>query len=131
VVSVPVTGRVSRGQRACGPFAVGAGQDQERDMFRNTLITTTAAVMLAVPAFAVPEAGDRELTLGAIGSNDRDFHSGGFNLNGDVGYYITDAWQVSARQSISYAEINSSSTSLLSTGAALDYHFDMGQFRPF
>ncbi len=101
-------------------------------MIRNTLIaTTTAAALLAAPSFAAPQAGDRELILGASGSNDRGFHSGGFNLNGELGYYVTDEWLVSARQSIDYADASGGSTSILGTGAAIDYHFDFGQFRPF
>ena len=79
-----------------------------------------------------PEAGDWELTLGGTGSNDKDFDNGSFAASGSVGYYFTRALELSVRQSVSYADTEFGDSRWNgSTRLALDWHFDLGRFRPF
>ena len=51
---------------------------------------------------AQPAAGEWEITLGGGGIADRDFHNGGFNVDGSLGYYFTDNWELSLRQDMGY-----------------------------
>ena len=77
-----------------------------------------------------PAAGDWELTLGGSGSNDNDFDAGGFGVNTSIGYFMTEAWEISVRQSLNYSDFGDSSWNG-ATRAALDYHFDLDRVRPF
>ena len=99
------------------------------------VLTATAAAQAQEQDFTAdgygPEQSDWELILGASGSNDKDFESGSFNLNAEVGYYVTDTVAAGLRQSIGYAESGDDSVSTLSSALFADYHFDMGAFRPF
>jgi hypothetical protein len=79
-----------------------------------------------------PEAGEWELTLGGSGVNDKDFRAGAFALNGSIGYYITRPLEISVRQGLTFADSEvTDSVWNGSTRLALDYHFDLGRFRPF
>ncbi|MFP4143835.1 MAG: outer membrane beta-barrel protein [Phycisphaeraceae bacterium] len=97
------------------------------------------AALIAAPAFAQedvsafgPEKGDWQLTLGGAGSNDNDFDTGDFSVNGTLGYFYTDEWKVSLRQSASWnggegVEDQDNYETLI----AANYFFDMGRWQPF
>jgi outer membrane protein W len=80
-----------------------------------------------------PEKGDWEVQLGAGGSNDADFENGGFNVDGTLGYYVTDNLEVALRQSVSYNDTGGESSWNGTTRAAVDYHFPLldNRLRPF
>jgi hypothetical protein len=110
--------------------------------FRSMMVGTLAVGLLGVGTATAqdraavgeygPIAGDWEFLLNAGGSNDRRFTSGGFNLNVEAGYYVTDEVLVSLRQNVNWADQpGSGSSSVLGTGVGVDYHFDFGQWRPF
>lgn len=109
-------------------------------MLRNALCVTLGTLMATGVATAQeeysadgfgPEAGSWELILGAGGSNNKDFDSGGFNLNAELGYYFTPAIEAGLRQGVTYAETDGDSASSLATSVFADYHFDFGALRPF
>ena len=80
---------------------------------------------------AQPETGDWEFTLGGSGSADQEFDSGGFGLNGSVGYFFNPNLELGLRQSLNY---NSEADNEFagSTRAAVDWHFtQLGKFVPF
>ena len=78
-----------------------------------------------------PSEGDWELTLGGSGSNDNSFDSGAGGLNGSIGYFFSDALELSLRQDLSLSDLGGSSSWSAGTRMALDYHFDLGRTRPF
>jgi hypothetical protein len=104
-------------------------------MNKLCLLTTAALMLGTMPAMGqefdpAPTEGTWELALGGSGSSDEDFDNDTFNLNVDVGYYLSPAVAVGVRQTIGFADIGDSSWNGSTTGF-IDYHFDVGQFRPF
>lgn len=104
-------------------------------MLRKLLCVAVVA-LLASPALVKAEfqAGDWELTLGANGSNSADFD--GFNAGGNasIGYFFTPELELALRQSLNYTDLTGGGEGAAWNGTtrlALDYHFDMGQWRPF
>ena len=77
-----------------------------------------------------PDAGSWELILGGSGSNDKDFDTGSFDLNAELGYYFPPELEAGLRQGIGFIEADDSS-SAFSTAVFADYHFDFGAVRPF
>src|SRR6478672_6784010 len=68
------------------------------------------------------DAGNWELTLSGQGTNDRDFNSTSFGVNGSIGYFFTDNLEVAVRQNVQYSDIGVSKGSAWngSTDIALD-----------
>ena len=103
---------------------------------RKALFTfAMAAALTATPAFAQegvgPSAGDYELLLGAGGSNDNDFESSTFNLDGTLGYYFTDRLEGVLRQTADYNDTQGGDKWAGSTRIGAAYHFDLQSVRPF
>jgi hypothetical protein len=76
----------------------------------------------------IPREGSREITFSGSGESDRKFDNGSLSLEGSYGFYFTDRWLLSLRQSIN--NVGSSDW----TGASLvaaDYHFLDSALRPF
>lgn len=71
-----------------------------------------------------------EFILGGSGSNDKDFDTGGFNVNAELGYYFTPELYVAVRQGLGFTDFGDSSWSGSTTGA-FDYHFNFDRLRPF
>ncbi len=105
------------------------------------LLTTT----LAVPVFAQtqrnnttvnnwgPEAGDWEFSLGGGGTNDKNFDNGGFNVDAELGKYLTDDFAVAVRQSWNYTEVSGDSVWSATSRVAIDYYIPLfdDHLRPF
>src|SRR5438270_3227586 len=95
--------------------------------YRNYLLIALLAIwsvpVLRAQTLFGPQAGDWELTLGGGGSNDKNFNSGSFALNGSVGYYFTTQLELSVRQGASYSNFGGSAWDG-STRLAFDYNFD-------
>lgn len=105
---------------------------------RYLCTTLLAAALTASPAFAQeelndfgPDQGDWELALSGSGNNDEEFEVGDASINFDLGYYLTEEWIASFRQSASYADTGEDHATNASTRVALDYQFDTGNLRPF
>jgi len=91
---------------------------------------------LALPAAAqerfTPSDDEWELTFTGTGSNDKDFDNGSYGISGALGYYLTENTEFVLRQNFSYIRSDSlGSDNILSTRAALDYHFGDSRMRPF
>ncbi|HEY8667848.1 MAG TPA: hypothetical protein VIL86_14365 [Tepidisphaeraceae bacterium] len=92
--------------------------------------------VLVVPAlaFAQPKAGQFELTLSGVGSNDKEFRSGSAGVNLGLGYFATQNAEISIRQSVSYSDSDQSGGGTSwdgSTRVAFDWHFDLDRWQPF
>lgn len=97
---------------------------------RLSLIAALAILSVSSLAFANFSEGNKELTLSGSGNNDNDFENGSIGLAGSFGYFLTDAFEVGVRQSFNWADAGESSWAA-STRAFADFHFDLGQWRPF
>jgi opacity protein-like surface antigen len=106
-------------------------------MLRKLLVAAFGLAL--VPAVAHAQKSDNdygfnqgnwELTLAGQGENDKNWESTSINVQGSLGYFFTDAMEVSVRQTIGFEDLTGSSLDGQTT-AAFDYHFDLGQFQPF
>ena len=99
---------------------------------KSTILAAAAFGLMGVGASAVQAApapeNKWELTLAGIGTNDTDFDTTAFSVQGTLGYYLDEAsqHQVNVRQGIIYSDLAGSALSG-STAVGYDYHFDMGQ----
>ena len=96
---------------------------------------TTADVSYAStdPALFGPHRGSFEITLGGNGISDKDADDTAGGLSGSFGYYLNDALEAVARQSLNYSNPDVGGAAWNgSTFLALDQHFlARGAFRPF
>ncbi len=99
---------------------------------RNGLILAVLALIMlpAASAFGQFKQGDWELTLGGTGNNGPDFDGLSAGVNGSLGYFLADQFEISLRQSLTYEDFTGSAWNG-STRVALDFHFDMGALQPF
>ena len=103
-------------------------------MLRKISLALVAAALTLVPTTAKAEfkPGNLELTLGGNGASNRGLTEGSFGVNGSLGYFFTKDLELSLRQSVNYFDGNQAGSSITaSTRVALDYHFDLGAWRPF
>jgi len=100
---------------------------------RNGLILAALALMLvpATSAFGQFKQGDWELTLGGTGANGPDFDGVTAGVNGSLGYFLADQFEISLRQNLTYSDLGPGSSWDGSTRVALDFHFDLGAVQPF
>lgn len=103
-----------------------------------TYLTTIMLAALPLTAFSEtdsgtygPSAGDREVTVAGTGSNDNDFDHGSWGLSASYGWYATENWEWVIRQSLSYSDLPGDNAGSGSTRIGADYHFNMGNLRPF
>jgi len=101
-----------------------------RKLFGASLVV---AVMTLIPSFARADfhAGNWELTLGGSGNSNKGLTQGSFNVEGSIGYFFTKDLEVAFRQNLGYADFNNGTTVTAQSRVAADYHFDMGNFKPF
>ncbi len=80
------------------------------------------------------QAGEWEVTLGGSGSSNKDFDNSLGGVNASLGYFLSDMFEVSVRQSVNYSNSSSSGSDAEfdgSTFGAIDYHFGTSNLRPF
>lgn len=101
--------------------------------YRAMWVGVLAVLGASSVAMANFRQGDKEFTLSGSGGNDREFRAGSVNVNASLGYFIADEFELSIRQSLSYADAGQHQDSVLngSTRGAADYHFDLGRWQPF
>ena len=96
------------------------------------LFVVAALAMLIFPAASKAQfqSGNWELTLAGSGTNGPDFDGVSFGVNGSLGYFLTDQFELSVRQTVNYSDFVGSSWNG-STRVAADFHFDMDRWQPF
>jgi hypothetical protein len=100
-------------------------------MLRKFLVVAALAL---IPTFAKADfkPGDLELTLGGSGAANKALTTNSISVNGSLGYFFTKDLEVSLRQSAAYSKVAHGSDLFTgSTRGAVDYHFDLGNWRPF
>jgi hypothetical protein len=107
---------------------------------KRLLFATSLLALLPAVAFAQDsqfrggaKTGSNEITLSGTGSSNNDFDAGSFGVSGSYGYFMTNSFELGARQSINWAGANNADDSWSgSTRIFADYHFLSTQrFRPF
>jgi hypothetical protein len=105
-------------------------------MFRKGLILAALAAAF-LPAFAKADfqQGDLELTLGGNANGGKDFDGIAGGINGSIGYFMTDQFELGLRQSVNYTDVgtapNAGGQLSASTRVFADFHFDLGQWQPY
>src|SRR5687767_7827857 len=99
-------------------------------MLRKGLLIA-ALCLLPATAQAQDVENPWELTLGGGGQNSEEFDGLTARVDASLGYYFTEALEVSIRQSISYDDIGFNAAGGGSsfdgaTRVALDFHFPLG-----
>ena len=99
----------------------------------RTCVTVCVVSLLASASFAQPTQGDWELMLGGNGSNDSDFESGGGNIAGSIGHYLTDNFELGFRQDCTHVDTGNDSAWNASSRVFADLHMNLadGKVRPF
>jgi hypothetical protein len=100
-------------------------------MLRKAFLVVAALMLTPSFARADFQAGGWELTLGGQGSSNKGLTQGTFSVNGSLGYFLTKDLEVALRQAVGYTDFNQGTTITASTRIALDWHFDLGNWKPF
>ena len=105
---------------------------------RHGLIVAALALILfpAASAFAQFKQGDWELTLSGVATNGPDFNGVTAGAAGSIGYFVSDQFELSFRQSLTYTDLGDAASGKGSawngtSRLALDLHVDFGRFQPF
>ena len=88
--------------------------------------------LLAAPAISLAQfrQGDWELTLSGSGANSPDFDGVTFNVNGSLGYFLADQFEIAVRQTVGFSDLGNSDLNG-STRVAVDFHFDLDRWQPY
>ena len=81
-----------------------------------------ATGLAAAPASAEFQQGDFELRLSGFAENDVNFDGVRANVNGALGYFISDQFEAGVRQSFSYTDIGTNDLAG-QTNLFINYHF--------
>ena len=101
-------------------------------MLRKAFFVVAALALIPTFAKADFKAGDLELTLGGSGASNKALTTNSEAVQGSLGYFLTKDLELAIRQSLSYSKISHGGDSFSgSTRVAVDYHFDLGNFKPF
>ncbi len=100
---------------------------------RGCSVAALVVLLIATAAQAQMERGNWELTLAAVGSNDKDFNDFAVGVNAGVGYFLTDWLELGGRQTLSYSKLEGSSATDASSAFAVDLHLPLldGRLMPF
>jgi hypothetical protein len=95
-------------------------------------VTVVALAFLPTVALAQFQEGDWELTLAGSGVSDEDLDNTQLSAAGSLGYFLTDQFEVSIRQGITFLDIEDGGSDFAGrTAGAVDYHFDLDRWQPF
>lgn len=98
------------------------------------------AALLLIPGWALADddtgniahdAGPFEVTLNAMGSNDREFQNGGFSLEGGVGVFVLPVLELSARDAVSYVGLQQGHSWANEVKGAIDFNLPLDRFEPY
>ena len=85
-----------------------------------------AMLSLVLTSTALAQSADRgmwELTLAGTGQADKNFDTAAIGVNGGVGYFLLDNFELSLRQLVEYVKNTDGNAFNAATTLALDYHF--------
>src|SRR5687767_9751555 len=101
---------------------------------KNLIKACALALALAGASsvMAQPQAGDWEFTLGGGGSSDQDFERNSMGINGSIGYFFNEHFELGVRQGVNFSGVTDDEEWFGSTLLAADWHFMTGgKFVPF
>jgi hypothetical protein len=95
------------------------------------IVALLAVIVAPLAARADFKQGDYELTLSGSAAHSPDLDGVTINVGGNLGYFITNEFEVGLRQSIGFTDIGTSGDVNGSTRVAVDYNFNLGQWVPY
>ena len=96
------------------------------------LFVVAAIGLLPTLAMAQPKGDEWDFNLNASGASSTDFDGNAIAVNFSVGKYLTKDLLVAVRQTVAFADSDTTSSNWnASTYAVVDYHFDLDAWRPF
>jgi len=101
-------------------------------MLRRLCVVSVLALLL-VPAVSQAQfkQGDWELTLSGQAAHGPDLDGVSASAAGNLGYFLTDQFEIGVRQTLQYTDIGVSGSLNGSTAVAVDHNFDLGRFVPY
>ncbi|MBI3844835.1 MAG: hypothetical protein HY292_09375 [Planctomycetes bacterium] len=78
-----------------------------------------------------PHGGNFEFTLAGSGVSDKRVHNSVANVSGSLGFYLTPAVELAARQDFIWIKSAGHSDTAAASRAALDFHIDLDVLQPF
>jgi hypothetical protein len=102
-------------------------------MFQKIL---ACAALLVLPTIVsaqniAQDAGPLEVTVDANGASNRDLSSGGFTLNGSVGFFVLPVLELSVRDGVGYADSGTGSNWNNAVRGAVDFELPLNRFEPY
>ena len=91
-----------------------------------------AAGVSAPSVWAAQAAGDKAFTLAGTGASDKNFNSSTFGTTGELGWYLTNEFELGLRQSVNAAVLkNANDRWSGATRGFADYHFGQRSVVPY
>ena len=88
-----------------------------------SLAAVVGVVGFSAPAHAEFEQGDYELRLSGFGQNDVNFDAFTANMSAQLGYFLTDTFELGVRQDINYTDAGPGSNLSGGTAVFANFHF--------
>ena len=98
-------------------------------------IAIALTTVLGLPfsqAWAAQEAGDKSFTISGTGASDNDFDTTTFGTTAELGWFLTNEFELGLRQSVNVLALeNSDDRWSGATRGFADYHFGQGSVVPY
>jgi hypothetical protein len=100
---------------------------------RMVVLSSALCLVFSAAGFAQGfSQGDKVLTLSGSGASDNEFIDNDFNINGSIGYFLTDGLEIALRQAFGFNDLSGDDDQWsAATRVALAYNFDIGSWWPF
>ena len=91
-----------------------------------------AAGVSAPSVWAAQAAGDKSFTLSGTGASDKDFNTNTFGTTGELGWFLSDHFELGVRQSINVLALDNQDDHWSgATRGFADYNFGQGSIVPY
>jgi hypothetical protein len=95
-------------------------------------IAALAAALPAGQAFAAQEAGDKSFSISGTGASDKNFDTSSFGTTGELGWFLSDTFELGLRQGINILTLKHADDSWSgSTVGFLDLNVGKGPLVPY
>ena len=93
---------------------------------------TFAAGIPTTSVWAAQAEGDKAFTLSGTGASDKDFNTNTFGTTAELGWFLSDAFELGLRQSVNVLALDNADDHWSgATRGFADYHFGQGSVVPY